>query len=67
MADFCKQCSETVFGKDFHDLAGLTTKADTEAGRFAVVICEGCGATQVDHTGRCVAPDCDRAHGAGGK
>lgn len=51
MADFCKQCSLETFQKDFGDLAGLSKLEDTAAGLYPVVLCEGCGPIQVDHTG----------------
>jgi len=62
MADFCEQCSVRLFGRTFNDFAALSTPEDTEKGLFPVVLCEGCGATQVDHRGRCVAPDCLDPH-----
>jgi len=62
VADFCKQCSVDSFGEDYHDLAGISTEADTKAGLFATVICEGCGFIQVDHEGRCVTIDCLEHH-----
>jgi len=52
MADFCHQCALDTFGEDIGDLAGISTPADTEAGLFPIVLCEGCGPVQVDHTGR---------------
>lgn len=58
MADFCQQCSVTIFGEDTRDLAGLTSAEDVACGLYSTVICEGCGPTYVDHNGRCVAPDC---------
>lgn len=58
MADFCKACSIEHFGIDYKELAGLTTKDDWLAGRAVVVICEGCGAIQVDPQGNCVTFDC---------
>jgi hypothetical protein len=58
MADFCKACSIDNFGKDFEELAGLSTPEQTAAGLFPVVICEGCGPIQVDHEGKCVSSDC---------
>ena len=64
MADFCRRCSIETFGEDFGDLAGLSTSEDTANGLFAVVLCEGCGPTQVYHTGKCIAPDCMEKHGA---
>ena len=69
MADFCKACSIHHFGKDYNDLAGLSTEKQTKEGRYPVVLCEGCGAIQVDHEGRCVSNDCLEAgkpgHGLG--
>lgn len=59
MADYCKQCSINIFNKDYGDLANLTTKEEQEKGLFALVICEGCGAIQVDIEGNCISPDCD--------
>lgn len=64
MADFCSQCSIDTFGEDFRDLANLSSPEATAAHKYPVVICEGCGPTQVDHEGRCVVPDCLKKHGA---
>ena len=50
MADFCKQCSEENFDEDFNDLAGLC-----DEDQIVDVLCEGCGRTFVDPTGKCVA------------
>jgi hypothetical protein len=58
MAEFCKQCSEELFGKDFEDFKGLTTAEDWKADQAAVVICEGCGPIQVDSDGKCISDDC---------
>lgn len=63
MADFCKQCSEEVLGEDFGDLAGITQPHDTERGLYVEVLCEGCGPTEVDHTGKCVSSHCMKEHG----
>lgn len=66
MAEFCKQCAVDLFGEhtDFaDDFAGLTTEADWLAGNAAVVLCEGCGAIQVDPSGACVSTDCLKRHG----
>ena len=63
MADFCKQCSIELFGKDFGDLANITTSEQWEDEVVAVVLCEGCGVIQVDPEGRCVSPDCLKKHG----
>jgi len=61
MADFCKECSEEMFDKDFKELAGLQGE-DKE--KFPVVICEGCGPIQVDNEGKCISRDCEK-HGTG--
>ncbi len=58
MADFCKQCALNIFGEDSGDFAGISKAEDTANHTYALVICEGCGATQVDHEGRCVCDDC---------
>lgn len=63
MADFCKQCSEDIFGEDFGDMAGLSTQQDTVNKLYPVVLCEDCGPCQVDHTGTCVSLDCYKKHG----
>jgi len=60
MADFCKQCAEEMGlpnGMEY-----LQTVFDTNDGLVTEVICEGCGHTYVDHTGKCVAPGCLRDH-----
>ncbi len=63
MADFCKQCSLAGFGDDYGDLAGLITEDDTKSGFVSsVVLCEGCGPIQVDHTGKCISTDCLEKH-----
>ncbi len=53
MADFCKQCSIENFCEDFGELAGITKSEDWKKGLSVVVLCEGCGPTQVDPEGRC--------------
>ena len=63
MADFCMQCGLNIFGHECKDLAGLSTQEDTDKGLYPVVICEGCGPTQVDHTGKCISIDCIYKHG----
>lgn len=62
MADFCKQCSIETFGKDFGDLAGITTEEDENQGLYAIVICEGCGVIQVDQHGSCISVGCACDH-----
>lgn len=58
MSDFCKQCSERLFGRDFEDLKGLTTQREWDNNFAAVALCEGCGYIQVDPEGRCTSKDC---------
>lgn len=63
MADFCKECSITVLGRDYGDLAGISTPDDTAAQKFATGICEGCAASLFDHQGICSDIWCE-THGA---
>ena len=63
MADFCKQCSEEIFGEDFCELISLVSLAQTREGLYALALCEGCGHIQVDHEGACVTKDCLKEHG----
>jgi hypothetical protein len=65
MADFCKQCSIHMFGKDFKELAKITKPEAWADGRACAVICEGCGPVQVDPEGTCVSSDCLKKHGEG--
>jgi hypothetical protein len=58
MADFCKQCSIDLLQQDYRELAGITTPEDWQKGKAVPVICEGCGAIQVDPEGNCVSPNC---------
>lgn len=58
MANFCRQCSIDMFGRDFKELAGDTTEEQTKHGIVANVICEGCGFIQVNHLGECVTKNC---------
>lgn len=51
VADFCKQCSEKLFGEDTKELAEISTPQDTEAGFYVAVICETCGPIFVNHLG----------------
>ncbi len=55
MADFCKQCSIELFGEDFEELAGLSTLTEEtdKLGLVVRVLCEGCGATEVNSKGEC--------------
>jgi hypothetical protein len=60
MADFCKDCSIEMFGRDTGDLKGLITEDDFKAGYAMPVICEGCGCIWVDHEGQRVKPSEDK-------
>jgi len=62
MADFCNQCAAEL-GFPYGDLDGITTAAGWASGLAAIVLCEGCGQTQVDPEGNCIADDCLRQHG----
>lgn len=57
MADFCNQCSESLFGNP-GDFKGVTSKEAWEKQTAVVVLCEGCGPIQVDPDGNCVSEDC---------
>lgn len=52
MADFCKECSERMFGKDFGDLANLLPPEMYTHEIGAGALCEGCGYIVVDIHGR---------------
>lgn len=67
MADFCMQCAIATFGEDNGDLAGLIAAHRVALGFVATAMCEGCGPTFVDHTGRCVNKHCTYKHGAAGE
>lgn len=49
MADFCKQCSQEMFGQDSEDLKGLCKRNEV-----VPALCEGCGSTMVDSEGTCL-------------
>ncbi len=63
MADFCKQCSEELFGEDHGDLKGMGGGETLPEGHGWVALCEGCGPALVDNDGRCTADHCDKKHG----
>lgn len=66
MAEFCKQCSIELFGKDYEEFKGLTSQKDWEDEMACVVLCEGCGPILVDPEGRCISKDCFKKHDATG-
>jgi hypothetical protein len=47
VADFCKECSEHLFGADYGDLMSLCA-----ADECILVICDECGVGHVDVDGR---------------
>ena len=66
MADFCKQCTEELFGSDLadnNDMKGAVSERDSALGFMVLVLCEGCGPIQVNHAGECLSDDCDKNHG----
>lgn len=64
MADFCQQCSEELFDRDYNDLANLgDLNVPLQEGEGYPVICEGCGFIRVDRAGQCLGDDdCLRKH-----
>ncbi len=67
MADFCKQCTEELFGEESaydNDLRDIVSLEDSLVGVSAIVLCEGCGPIQVNHVGECLSVDCDKQHGS---
>jgi len=63
MAEFCRQCSVSMFGEPYADFEGISTEADTQNKLYPIVLCESCGPCQVYHTGKCVSIDCFEKHG----
>lgn len=63
MADFCKQCSEEIFGEDFEDLKGLGDGSPLPEGHGWTALCEGCGVIVVNDNGECISKGCEK-HGA---
>lgn len=57
MADFCKQCSIEMFGKDHRELAH-DNDPPLESEHGYVDLCENCGWTLVDNDGACIYPYC---------
>ena len=64
MADFCKQCADEL-NLPNEDLVGITTEEDMLDKKYQLVICEGCGYTQVDPQGKCLTK-CLQRHGTFG-
>lgn len=62
MADFCKECSIELFGKDLQELAQLLPKENYDDFNGAGAICEGCGYITVNYEGECRSASCPR-HG----
>lgn len=61
MADFCRACTEQMYGiyaAQGNDLQDLTSQESWDKGLAVSVLCEGCGPIQVDPEGNCVSTDC---------
>lgn len=56
MADFCKECSIEMFGKDFGDLADLLDPEEYTEDIGALALCESCGPIVVDIDGKRMDP-----------
>lgn len=52
MADYCRDCSIAMFGRDFRDMAQLLPSEAYKDGTGALVLCECCGPIVVDINGR---------------
>ena len=63
MADFCKQCSEELFGEDFKELANLLPAEQYSDTIGAIGICEGCEGMVFDINGKCVDHSCSKHKG----
>jgi hypothetical protein len=63
MADFCKQCSIEIFGKDYKELAGLGDGTPLLEGQGWSALCEDCGFIVVNDEGECITPICSKQHG----
>jgi hypothetical protein len=61
MADFCKQCSIELFGKDEGDLRMLLPTL--LPGHVIPALCEDCGYTAVNLEGECVGGAWCSKHG----
>ncbi|NOR27652.1 MAG: hypothetical protein GQ540_03875 [Lutibacter sp.] len=64
MAEFCKQCSIDMFGKDFGDFKYMGNGEKLKEGCGWQVLCEGCGPTFVDDEGVCIYPYCEKHKGS---
>jgi hypothetical protein len=63
MADFCKQCSEEIFGEDFGDFVFDADGPQPSENYRCHVLCEGCGFNcLVDRDGRCWSETCLKHH-----
>lgn len=52
MAEFCKECSINMWGRDLGEFSNLISEDKVKEGYGALVCCEGCGVIRVDHTGK---------------
>ncbi len=57
MASYCKQCSESHFGTDYEDFAGIARDIVLKPNEGFHALCEGCGPVLVDHEGKRIDPE----------
>lgn len=69
MADFCKQCSERVFGEDYQEFAADKSEIEAIIARGedpktfgSWQLCEGCGHRWVNVYGECSDDECKEHH-----
>lgn len=58
MAEFCKQCADEMgfnpANQIEYDFVGMRSPRMIREETFPIVLCEGCGVTQVDWDGSCI-------------
>jgi len=66
VAEFCKQCADEMgfnpANQIEYDFVGLRKPKDIAEELYPVVLCEGCGVTQVDVDGSCIGVCDNRSH-----
>ena len=60
MAEWCKQCSDEMFGEEHKEYE--TYDEPVKPGYHYPLLCEGCGPTGVNEKGECINPNCKK-HG----
>ena len=61
MAEYCKQCSDDMFGESHKFYPTFDVVAPP--GQGYTVLCEVCGPTLVNEKGECIDPECLKKHG----